>query len=243
MPQNNGDDKNHISGPATRYRIKDLPQHERPRERLRDHGPAALSNAELLAIILRTGTASATAIELAAGLLSRFGSLNNMAGLSVAELSKVHGLGTAKSAQVLAALEIGRRMASYRDGVRPRINCPEDVAELFRAELEPLKKEVLKLVILNTKNEVMKIAQISEGSLGGTVLHPRETFREAIKEAAAGIILVHNHPSGDPEPSNDDIKITREFAEAGALLGIDFLDHIIIGAGGKFSSLKQKGCF
>lgn len=228
---------------CTRYRIKDLPTHERPRERLRDQGAGALCNAELLAIILRTGTSKGTAIELAGNILSRFGSLANIAGLSVAELSKVHGLGVAKSAQILAALELGKRTSTYRDGARPAITCPEDVAILFRAELQAMKKEVLKLVILNSKNEVMKVVQISEGTLGSTALHPRETFREAIKEAAAGIVLAHNHPSGDPEPSADDVRLTREFAAAGKLIGIDLVDHIIIGAGSSFTSMKERKVF
>lgn len=223
-----------------RYRIKDLPQHERPRERLRDFGPGALSNAELLAILLRTGTASATAIELAAGLLSRYGSLGKIAGLSVAELSRAHGMGMAKSAQVLAALEMGRRAASYQDGERPQITCPADVARLLQPEMRQYKKEITKAVLVNTKNEVMGMRQISEGTLDTSLLHPREVFREAIREAAAAVILVHNHPSGDPAPSKDDIAVTKEFVKAGRLLDIELLDHIIIGGAG-YTSLRELG--
>ena len=224
-----------------RYRIKDLPQHERPRERLRDLGPAALSNAELLAILLRTGTARFTAIELAANLLSRFGSLTEIAELTVGELSKVHGMGTAKSAQVLAALELGRRTATFRDGARPAITCPEDAANLLTAEMRQYKKEITKALLLNTKNQVLKVTQISEGTLDTSLLHPREVFREAIREAAAAVVLVHNHPSGDPEPSEDDIRVTREFTKAGAVLNIDVLDHIIIASSGSFTSLRERG--
>lgn len=228
---------------AMRYRIKDLPQHERPRERLRDQGPAALCNAELLAILLRTGTAQFTAIELASRLLSRFGSLSNLAQVSVSELSREHGMGTAKSAQVLAALELGRRTASWRDGARPAITGPEDAARLLRSEMQDLKKEVMKILMLNTRNEVLKVMQISEGSLNSTVLHPRETFREAVRESAAAVILVHNHPSGDPEPSAEDKAVTRDFRHAGKLLGIELLDHVVIGAGGAYTSLRERGLF
>lgn len=226
-----------------RYTIKDLPRHERPRERLRDHGPTSLSNPELIAIILRTGTADNTAVELATNLLARFGSIKNIGCLTVKELTQVHGIGEAKAAQILAALELGKRAATYRDGARPRISSPADAANLFSAEMHPLKKEILKLIMLNTKNEVIKTLQISEGTLNSAELHPRETFREAIREAAAAIILIHNHPSGDPEPSRDDIKVTNDFEHAAALLGVDLLDHIIIGAGGTFSSLREKGHF
>jgi len=238
------DDNGTGAGPAAlRYRIKDLPQHERPRERLRDLGPAALSNAELLAILLRTGTSRFTAIGLASNLLSRFGSLNNLAQVSVAELAREHGMGVAKSAQVLAALELGRRAASWRDGARPCITCPEDAASLLRAEMQHLKKEVMKILLLNSRNEVVKVMQISEGSLNSTVLHPRETFREAVREAAAAVVLAHNHPSGDPEPSADDIAVTREFRKAGAMLGIEVLDHIVIGGNGRFASMRERGVF
>lgn len=238
---NNADRRENAA--ALRYRIKDLPQHERPRERLRDLGPAALSNSELLAILLRTGTARFTAIELASNLLSRFGSLNNLAQMSVAELGREHGMGVAKSAQVLAALELGRRTASWRDGARPCITCPEDAANLLRAEMQALKKEVMKILLLNSKNEVVKVMQISEGSLNSTVLHPRETFREAVREAAAAVVLAHNHPSGDPEPSGDDIAVTREFRKVGAMLGIEVLDHIILGNNGRFASMRERGVF
>lgn len=224
------------------YRIKDLPEHERPRERLEAAGAEALSNAELLAILIKTGTKDATAIDLGHKLLAKYGSLEALSSLSVKELSETHGIGRAKACEIIAALELSRRTGTHRDGARPRITRPENAVRLVEAEMAPLKKEQFRTALLNSRNELMRFATVSEGTLTGSVLHPRETFREAIREAACAVLLIDNHPSGDPEPSEDDIRVTRELAEAGKVLGIQVLDHIIIASGG-FRSLKEMGVF
>jgi len=222
------------------YRIKDLPEHERPRERLEALGATGLSNAELVAILLRTGAAGRTAIELAGALLAEFGSLESLAAADVASLAAVKGVGKAKACQIAAAFELGRRAASYRDGRRPVVDKPEKIVDILRAELVPLKRETFRVALLNAKNELLRIAPVSEGILSGSLVHPRETFRAAVAEGCYSVILVHNHPSGDPEPSAEDIKITRGMADAGRVLGIRVLDHIIIAARG-YRSLRDMG--
>ncbi|MEW5947069.1 MAG: DNA repair protein RadC [bacterium] len=224
----------------TRYRIKDLPEHERPRERLEAEGSKALSNSELLALLIKSGTREKTAIDIAHQLLAKHGSLRALSELSVGELSETPGIGKAKACEIIAALELSRRVATHRDGLKPRICSPGDVAALVREEMAQLKKEVFRIALLNTRNELIRFVQVSEGTLDGSILHPRETFREAIREAARAIILLHNHPSGDPAPSGDDLKITRELHEAGRVVGIEVLDHVIIAANG-FRSLKEMG--
>ena len=234
--------ENRQSSPLTRYRIKDLPEHERPRERLEAQGAEALSNAELLAILIKSGTPRETAIDLAHNLLARYGSLKALSNLSVKELSGTHGIGKAKACGIIAALELSRRIATHRDGLKPTITRPEDVVRLVSEEMSLLKKEVFRIALLNTRNELIKFVNVSEGTLTDSLLHPRETFREAIREAACSILLIHNHPSGDPTPSQCDLNITRELHEAGKLLGIEVLDHIIIG-NNDFKSLKELGAF
>jgi DNA repair protein RadC len=222
------------------YRIKDLPEHERPRERLEAVGAAGVANAELIAIVLRTGASKQTAVELAGALLVEYGSLEALASADVASLSAFKGIGRAKACQIAAAFELGRRVASHRDGRRPVIDKPEKLVDLLRAELAPMKHETFRVALLNAKNELLRIAPVSEGILSGSIVHPRETFRTAISEGCYCIILLHNHPSGDPEPSAEDIKITRTLADAGRIIGIRVLDHIIIAARG-FRSLKDMG--
>ncbi len=222
------------------YRIKDLPEQERPRERLEAHGPEALSNAELLAIVLRTGTSKNTAVELGSSMLAHFGSLSALAGAGVGAMTEVNGIGTAKACQIAAAFELGRRSAGRHDIRRPRITGPEDIADLVKAELRDLKQEKFLAVILNTKNEVIRIVTITQGTLTASLIHPRETFRTAITEGCNSIVLIHNHPSGDAAPSAEDVKITRKLIDAGKLLGIEVLDHIIIG-GDTFTSMKDMG--
>lgn len=224
----------------THYRIKDLPEQERPRERLETHGPEALSNAELLAIILRTGTAKMTAVELGSSVLAHFGSLARLSGAILAEMTEVDGIGPAKACQIAAAFELGRRAGGRHDSRKPRINGPEDVATLVKSELRDIKQEKFLAVLLNSKNEVMRTVTVTQGTLTASLIHPRETFRTAISEGCNSVVIVHNHPSGDPDPSDEDVKITRKLVEAGKLLGIDVLDHVIIG-GNSFTSMKDLG--
>jgi DNA repair protein RadC len=224
----------------THYTIKDLPEHERPRERLEELGAAAVSNAELLAVILRVGVAGHSAVELANVLLAKFGSLEKLAAADIAAIAAEKGIGKAKACQIAAAFELGRRSATHRDGRRPVINAPNDLVPLLKPELEKLDHETFSVALLNTKNELLRIVPVSQGTLSGSLVHPRETFRTAIAEGCYSVILVHNHPSGDPEPSQEDIAVTRNLADAGHIIGIRVLDHIIIAKNG-FKSLKDLG--
>lgn len=222
-----------------RYTIKDLPLDSRPRERLTTQGASALSNAELLAIILRTGTREYTALDLATQVLAHSGGLRYLAEASFEELTQHKGVGPAKVAQIKAAIELGKRLVSTSPEVRPVIRCPGDVAHLIMEEMRYLDREHFRALCLNTKNQVLSIELISIGSLNSSLVHPRELFKTAIKKSAASLILVHNHPSGDPTPSQDDINVTRRLIEVGKLIGIEVLDHVVIGEG-SFISLKEK---
>lgn len=220
--------------------IKDMPEAERPRERLAKYGAEVLSNSELLAIILRTGTSQDSALSLACRILKNDGGIRFLYESSFEELKKIRGIGEAKAAQIKAALELGRRLKTYKDSGSIYIKTPYDAAELVMEDMRFLKKECLKLMMLNTKNMVVSIKEISVGSLNSSIVHPREIFVEAIKASCASIIICHNHPSGDPSPSQEDINVTRRVYEAGKIVGIDLIDHIVIGDG-KFISLKEKG--
>jgi DNA repair protein RadC len=222
--------------------IKELPPEERPRERLIRHGAAVLSNAELLAILLRTGTRKESAISLAHRLLIQEQGLRFLADSDVKQLNTISGIGQAKAAQIKAALELGKRMANLEPGVDKPVKCPQDVADLLMEEMRYLKKEHMKLVLLNIKCNLISVEDVSIGSLNASIVHPREVFNPAIIKSSASIIMVHNHPSGDPTPSSEDIGITSRIREAGRLLGIELVDHIIIGDG-KYTSLKEKGLF
>ncbi|TDT61195.1 RadC family protein [Fonticella tunisiensis] len=220
--------------------IKDIPLDDRPRERLIKNGPEALSDAELLAIILRTGTKSESAINIANRLISSYDGLKFLCSCSVQELSSIKGIGSAKAAQIKAAVELGRRLRSFRSGPAPRIGKPEDAAWLVMEDMRYLNKEHLKVIFLNTKNVVIDVKDISIGSLNSSIVHPREVYSEAIRKISSSIIVCHNHPSGDPSPSQEDISITKRLWEVGKLVGIELLDHIIIGDG-NYISLKEKG--
>lgn len=227
----------------TSVRIKELPLGERPRERLWHQGPGALSNSELVAILLGTGNAatSQSALTLAQGLLQwarrreagdahRRGTtgLRELAAARPDELCQVPGIGPAKAVRVVAAMELGRRLAG--EGVRPvRIRRASEVAALLHEEMRHYRKEHLRVVLLSTRRHVLAVETVSIGGLDGTVVHPREVFRPAIQRAASALILVHNHPSGDPTPSPDDLEATRRLLEAGRIVGIEVLDHIILG--------------
>ena len=217
-------------------KIKDMPEDERPRERLIRYGPKHLSTAELLAIVMRVGTREENALELAKKLLEKY-NLPALSKSDVIELRKTLGIGDAKACQIVASFELGRRLLTYES--KPPIRTPQDVADMFMSELRYLKKEIFKGVYLDTKNRVIADETVSMGSLNTNIVHPREVFKKAIEKSAASIILVHNHPSGDPTPSNEDIELTKRMREAGNLLGIEVFDHVIIGDG-KYISLKEK---
>ena len=226
-----------------RLRIKDLPEDERPLERLDKYGPQALKTSELIAIIIRTGTGTATAVQVAEQLLQKYdGNLKRLADNSEIQIAKgIKGLGTVKVGQIRAAFELGRRMAAFLEE-KPQISSPSDVVHVARMampSMRDLRHEELHVFCLDTKNYVTKQRRIFEGSLNASIIHSREVFRFAIEEAAASIILVHNHPSGDPAPSPEDINATKQLAEAGKLLDIRVTDHVIIGDG-CYISMKEE---
>lgn len=220
--------------------IKELPSSERPRERLLHYGANALSTAELLAIILRTGTRDENVVRLAQRLLISYGGLAGLARANTAELSAERGLGPAKTTQLKAALELGRRLLAESPGERPQIRSPADAANLVMSEMSLLEQEHLRVMLLDTKNHVLASPTIYIGSLNTSLVRVGELFREAIRANAAALIVLHNHPSGDPTPSPEDVAITRQIAEAGRLLGVEVIDHLIIGRQ-RFVSLKERG--
>jgi DNA repair protein RadC len=233
--------------PACAYRgrltMKQLPEDARPRERLLRHGAASLADHELLAIVLRTGRPGEKVLDLAARILNEAGDLNTLAEWRTGELTAVRGVGRAKAAEILAALELSSRVRKRDACVAPGvpIRGSADVVSHYRGLFARAKKERFYAVLLDNKHRIVREARVSEGSLTSSIVHPRETFREAVREAAAAVIFVHNHPSGDPEPSREDLEITRRLKEAGELMGIRVLDHIIIGGGGHVS-LADRGC-
>jgi len=225
------------------FTIHDLPTSERPRERLQKFGAEALSAQEILALILGRGIAGESVMVTAQRLLSQFGSLKGIANASVEELAQVRGIGVAKTSQIKAAFELTNRLESYAEsGDKPLVKTPEDVAGLVRSRLKGKKREYFLALLLDTRNKLIRVAEISVGSLDSSVVHPREVFKEAVLASAASVIFVHNHPSGDPEASEDDIKLSKRLVEAGELMGIGVLDHIIIGDK-KYLSLKREGLF
>ena len=222
------------------YTIKDLPLNERPREKLYRYGVKSLSNSELIAVIIRTGSKGDTAIQLAETIISLDDrGIGFLSDATIEELTDVKGIGNCKAAQLLAAIELGKRISAYKKEDNIRISCPNDIADLLMEEMRYLKKEYFKIAILDTKNQIITIENISIGNLNSSIVHPREVFNMAIKRSANSIILVHNHPSGDPTPSSEDINITNRLIEAGNILGIKVLDHIIIGDN-KYISFKQR---
>jgi DNA repair protein RadC len=220
-------------------RIKELPSSEQPRERLRDYGPQALSDAELLAILLRVGVPGMNVVQLAGKLLRDHGGWIGLQRLTFEEMTRIHGLGEAKAAQVKAALEIGRRLLLQQPEQRPQITSPADVAQLLMLEMSHLEQEQLRVVLLNTKNYVLKIETVYIGSINSSAVRIGEVFKNALKVNAAALIVVHNHPSGDPTPSPEDVAVTRQLVEAGKLLDVDVLDHLIIGQG-RWVSLRER---
>jgi DNA repair protein RadC len=224
--------------------IKEWPEDERPRERLIKLGADALSDAQLLAIVLATGdsTSKRSALDLAMNLVQVFGGLRALDAASVAELCQTKGIGPAKATSLKAALELGKRLSGELPERKFKITAPGDLVNYFQPRLQHLRKEVFKAVLLDTKHQMLKDVTVSEGSLSASLVHPREAFLPAIKESAAAVIFLHNHPSGDPTPSAEDKELTHRLAEVGRLVGIHVLDHIIIGTGSSgYMSFRDAG--
>jgi DNA repair protein RadC len=221
------------------YRITDLAVSERPRERLEKLGPSALTTAELLAILLRVGTQGENAVQVGQRLLQSFGSLSGLHQASFSEVCDQHGIGKAKASQIKAAIEMGRRLILEKPEDRPRIQNPCDAAALVQYEMSVLEQEELRVMLLNSRNQVMDILKVYRGSLNSSQVRVAEIFKAAVRRNSAAIIVIHNHPSGDPSPSTDDITLTRALIEAGKLLDIEVLDHLVIGRG-KWISFKER---
>lgn len=222
-----------------RLAIKDYPVEIRPREKMFALGSEALSDQEILAILLRTGTKEKSALELAEDILKK-GGLTSLTQVSIEELRLCKGMGLAKAAQLKAAVELSKRLTRQSLGPKPVIRSPKDAADLILAEMSYLDREHFRVINLNTKNQVMFIDTVSVGTLNASVVHPREVFKLPIKRSAASLILVHNHPSGNTEPSREDLNITKRLREAGSILGIEIIDHLIVGQN-NYLSMKEKG--
>jgi len=220
--------------------IRDVPFEDRPRERLLQFGSSRLSNQELLAILLGSGTRTESVMSLSNRVLHHFDGLKLLNEATIEELTAIKGIGNAKGVLILAALELGRRLNQYRPQEKFFIRSPEDGAEYVMEEMRQLKQEHFVVLFLDTKNQVIHRQTIFIGSLNASIVHPREVFREAVRRSAASIVCIHNHPSGDPAPSQEDILVTRRLVEAGKMMGIELLDHLIIGDR-RFVSLKEKG--
>ncbi|AMA74605.1 hypothetical protein ACH33_04160 [Aneurinibacillus sp. XH2] len=220
--------------------LKNMPESDRPRERMMRVGPGALSDAELLALLLRTGSAEESVMSLACRVLNRFEGVRGLKSASFEELIAMKGIGPAKALLIMAGLELGKRMSTALPSDRFAIRSPKDVADVMMEELRYHTQEHFVCLYLNTKNHIIGRETIFIGSLNSSIVHPREVYKEAIRRSSASVICLHNHPSGDPAPSREDIDVTRRLQEAGRILGIELLDHVIIGDG-RFYSMKEKG--
>jgi len=225
--------------PAYHPLIREMPSDERPRERMRLRGPGALTNPELLAILLRTGSKGENVVSLATRLLTFFEGVDALGRASFAELCAQKHVGPAKASQILAALELGTRIMSSRPE-RKFIRCPEDVYSLLGAEMAMLEQEHLRVILLNTRNQAVATREVYKGNVHSAIVRVGEVFKDAVREGCPSLIVVHNHPSGDPEPSPDDASLTGQLEEAGRLLGIEVADHIVIGRNG-IVSLRERG--
>ena len=221
-------------------KIKEWPEEERPREKLLKHGPRILSDAELLALLIESGTGGVTAVDIAKRLLVENKNLTELAGKSLAELLRMKGIGPARGAKIISAFEIGRRACAQTERKRIKINSPEDVVQFILPDFRDLKREIFKSLMLDSGNKIIREVTISEGTLNASIVHPREVFKAAIDHLAAGIVILHNHPSGERMPSKEDHRITFQLIEAGQIVGIPVLDHIII-AGDTFFSFAKEG--
>ncbi len=228
-----------MNSPEYPTAVREIPEEDRPRERLARVGPEALRDAELLAILFRTGTREMGAVALGEHVLRHFGSIRKVARASLEELQQVKGLGRVKAIEIKAALEFGKRLAAYTERDRPRIRTAEDVAAELMIRFKDHETEHFIVMLLNTKNDLMKTVDVSQGSADGTMALPRDIFRQAVREGASGVVLCHNHPSGDPEPSREDVALTKRLVASGDLMGIRVLDHVIFGDG-RYVSLKDR---
>ncbi len=222
------------------YRITDLHESDRPRERLASLGPQALSNAELIAILLRVGVKGENAVTVGQRLLKTFGGLGGLHRAPFTELMRQHGLGEAKASQIKAAIELGRRLTLESPEERPTINSPADAAALVAYEMSALEQEHLRVILLDRRNRIIETVEIYKGSVNSSQVRVGEIFKEAIRKNAPALIVIHNHPSGDPTPSPDDVAVTRAIVQAGKMLDVDVLDHMVIGQG-RWVSLKERG--
>ena len=222
------------------FTVRDLPRQERPRERLQKFGPEALSAQELLALVIGRGIPKKSVMNIAQELLTRFGNVKAIGQATIEELSQIKGIGLAKAAQIKACFELGRREELEPELKNFDIKDPEAVVKAIRASIKDKAKEHFKLILLNPRNKIIGISTISIGTLNASLVHPREVFKDAIMHSAASVVLAHNHPSGDPDPSEDDLTITKRLIEAGKILGIEVLDHIVIAKNGLFS-FKERG--
>ena len=222
------------------YRIMDLHESDRPRERLATLGPQALSNAELIAILLRVGVTGESAVQVGQRLLQQFNGLSGLHRAPIQELMAQHGLGEAKAAQIKAAIELGRRLTLESPEERPSINSPADAAALVSYEMSALEQEHLRVILLDRRNRVMETVEVYKGSVNSSQVRVGEIFKEAVRKNASALVVIHNHPSGDPTPSPDDVAVTRAIVQAGKLLDVEVLDHLVIGQG-KWVSLKERG--
>lgn len=225
----------------TNIKIRDIPVSERPVEKLIAFGAEALNNSELLAIILRCGVKGENVLSLSQRIISELNGLDNIINVSLSEVTSIKGIKKAKGAQILALAELFKRFSTLKtNSDNIQVIKPSDIANLLEREMHGIKQELLKLLVLDTKNKIIRVKEIFRGSLNSSIVHPREIFCEAIKCSGASIIICHNHPSGDPTPSKEDISITQRVKESGEIVGIKLLDHIIIGKN-NFVSLKEKG--
>jgi len=222
------------------FTVRDLPKQERPRERLQKLGPEALSAQELLALVIGRGIPKKSVMSIAQELLAKFGNIKAIGQATIEELSQIKGIGFAKAAQIKACFELGKREDLEPEMINFDIKNPESVVKAIRASIKDKAKEHFKLILLNPRNKIIGISTISIGTLNASLVHPREVFKDAITHSAASVVLAHNHPSGDPEPSEDDLKITKKLVDSGEILGIKVLDHIVIGKN-NFYSYKERG--
>lgn len=222
-------------------KIMDLPKEERPKEKLLTYGAEVLSNSELLAVILRCGIKGENVLNLSQRILSQTNGLNGILNTSYNEITSIKGIKDVKASQILAIAELFRRFNTLKSNdMYIKVNSPSDIVSMIMGEMKSYKQEILKLIVLNTKNKVIRVKDVFKGSLNTSIVHPREIYSEAVKYNGASIIICHNHPSGDPTPSKEDINITLRINECGKMIGIGLLDHIIIGSG-KYISMKEKG--